>query len=46
MKPDDSVHNLQKKTGEEHVSGYAGATRTLVIELAEVVFGASCGVHR
>jgi len=36
MKPNDTAHNLKKKTRKQYVSGYARATQIMVNVPAEV----------
>jgi hypothetical protein len=46
MKPDYTAHNLKKKTGKQHISGYARATQIMVSIPAEVsVLGLGARCH-
>ena len=45
MKPNDTAHDLEKKTRKQHISGYARATQIMISIPAEVsvlVIGACC----
>ncbi len=44
MKPNYAAHNLKKKTGKQHITGYARATQIMVgiSEVSTMVVGACC----